>query len=384
MLPKERVAAAYNHETPDKIPIYQASLSSAVASYVLGRESYVGGGIQQYREAVALWEGGEEAQQEFVDRSFEDACELCEVLDLDLVRTIHWRKPQMPAERIDENTFLYGDPGREEHWEIWRFDPPTETFGVVDKKPRPELTEVDLRRAAEESIQRAEEYDPHPDDFPDLQRSVERFGDTREIPGRAIGIAIPRDEEWLTATITHPDIVARYLQGRAMMSAKNAAVMVELGLPYCFGGGDFAGTKGPFYSPKVFHDLMLPALKTISDGCHEVGAYHSFASDGDLWPVAEDLFGRSGVDAFYEVDRNFMDMRDLRKAFAPLTLIGGIRSEVLHVGTVEEVEEETRSALQIAKEVGGCIIGCSNQVVKGTPEQNFWAMMEILHNERTV
>ncbi|MFO7945352.1 MAG: hypothetical protein R6V19_00850, partial [Armatimonadota bacterium] len=49
-----------------------------------------------------------------------------------------------------------------------------------------------------------------------------------------------------------------------------------------------------------------------------------------------------------------------------------------HVGTVEEVEEETRSALQIAKEVGGCIIGCSNQVVKGTPEQNFWAMMEIL------
>ena len=45
MLPKERIAAVFDHQPTDKVPIYQAGFSSRVASAVLGREAYVGGGI---------------------------------------------------------------------------------------------------------------------------------------------------------------------------------------------------------------------------------------------------------------------------------------------------------------------------------------------------
>ena len=375
MKPYERVDAAFSHQPPDRVPIYQAGFSSKVGSYVLGREAFVGGGMQRYREAVSLWQG-DEAHREYLERSFTDAAEICEKLDLDLVRTIYWRMPRKPASRIDDNTFEY--PGGE----VWRFDPPTETYGLVDQGDREELSPEDLRRAAREANEREEEYDPTPADFPDHLRALERFRGERCVHGGSVGISIPREREWLEAMVLDPDTVGLYLDAAAKGATKAARVMSEMGLRYCFGGGDFAGNDGPFYSPRLFHDLMLPRLKRISEACHKHGVLHLFASDGDLWPVAEDLFGASGVDGFYEVDRNFMDARQLRARFPRLVLVGGIRSEMLHLGTVAQVIDETRTAIEAAKEIGGSIVGCSNQIVAPTPEENFWAMMETLEKYR--
>ncbi len=375
MKPFERVDAAFAHQPSDRIPIYQAGFSSRAGSYVLGREAYVGGGIQRFREALALWQG-EQAHQEYLQRSFADAVEICEKLDLDLVRTIYWRMPRTPSKRIDDNTFEY------DNQEVWRFDPPTETYGLVDQGARKELSPEDLRRAARQAMESAEQYDPSADDFPDHLRAIEEFGGRRSVHGGGVGISIPREREWLEAMVLDPDTVGVFLDASAIRAVKNAQVMAQMGLRYCFGGGDFAGNAGPFYSPAVFHELMLPRLKRISDGCHERGVLHLFASDGDLWPVADDLFGASGVDGFYEVDRNFMDTRELRRRFPHLVLLGGVRSGVLHTGTVAEVVTETRTAVEAAREVGGSIVGCSNQIVAPTPEENLWAMMETLEERR--
>jgi hypothetical protein len=228
----------------------------------------------------------------------------------------------------------------------------------------------------------AEAYDPGPDSFPDSLRAIERFGAERAIPGQGIGISIPREPEWLEAVVEAPSVLGRLLDAAAVRAGKNAAAMGDLGLRYCFGGGDFAGKLGPFYSPRAFRSLMVPRLRRISRDCHRSGVLHLFASDGDLWSVADDLFGSSGVDGFYEIDRNFMDLRRLRERVPRLVLLGGIRSEVLHMGTVHEVREETRSALSAAKDMGGCVTGCSNQIVIGTPEANFWTMMDTLHQAR--
>jgi hypothetical protein len=376
MLPKERVAAAFRHEPTDRVPIYQAGFSSRAASFVLGREAYEGGGIQQYREACALWAGGT-AHDEYVRRSLDDACELCEKLDLDLVRTGYWRKNERPTRRIDENTFEYAGG------ETWRFDPPTETYGSVAGSalagPPP-----DLRAQAEREMREAEAYAPTESDFATERQALERFGARRAVPAGGNGIAVPRDAWWLEATILAPELVGMVLDAQALGAAKCVKVLAGMGLPYCMGGGDFAGAAGPFYAPAFFRSAMVPRLRRISDACHAVGAYHLFASDGDLWPVADDLFGRSGVDGYYEVDGSFMPLRRLRGKFPRLTLLGGIRSETLHLGTEEQVRQETRAAVETAKEIRGCIIGCSNQIVSPTPERSFWAMMETLERYRSV
>jgi hypothetical protein len=374
MLPRERVAAAFRLEPTDKVPIYQAGWSSRAASHVLGREAYVGGGIQQFRETTALL-NGPAAHKEFLERSFNDACELCEKLNLDLVRTGYWRKTDRPVRRIDQDTFEY------EGGEIWRFDPPSETYGRVSAPP--ELTtEAELRSVVDREARAAEEYAPTEADFPNEVQAIKRFGATRAIPTGGNGLCVPRDSWWLEATILFPDLVGEHLDAQVVSAEKCVKVLGRMGLPYGMGGGDFAGAGGPMYSPAFFHTHMLPRLKKISDACHAAGVFHLFASDGDLWPVADDLFGRSGMDGYYEIDGTHMPLRRLREKFPTLKLLGGIRSETLHIRTEDQVRAETRAAVDAAREIRGCIIGCSNQIVSPTPERNIWAMMETLEKYR--
>ncbi|MBM3502161.1 MAG: hypothetical protein FJX74_26210, partial [Armatimonadetes bacterium] len=317
MLPKDRVAAVFDHQPTDKVPIYQAGLSSRVASAILGREAYVGGGIQQYREARALWDG-EAAHAEYLDRSRRDAFDLVRTLDLDLVRPSYWRMPTRPTQRIDEVTFLYGDP--EGVWHKMRFSPETELYQVAERSPTPEPTPEDLERAVESAEAGAEGYRATREGFPDLVAAIEEFGEERATPGVGAGVCVPRERVWLEAIALTPALVGRYLMAQARHAEGVAPVMREMGLRHLMGGGDFASKNGPFYSPKAFHDLMLPALRVVSDACHAHGCHHMFASDGDLWPVAEDLFGASGVDCFYEIDRRAgMDLRRLRERYPRLT-----------------------------------------------------------------
>ncbi len=106
MTSKERIRCALEGRAPDRVPLHHISISSRVASEMLGREAYVGGGINQWREAVALW-NGPEAHTEFVERTRKDSMDIAAALDHDLVRTGYWRDSRKPSARIDEHTFRY-------------------------------------------------------------------------------------------------------------------------------------------------------------------------------------------------------------------------------------------------------------------------------------
>jgi uroporphyrinogen decarboxylase len=150
-----------------------------------------------------------------------------------------------------------------------------------------------------------------------------------------------------------------------------------------FAGSDFASNEGPMYSPKVFHELLLPGLKKITEVCHKHGMYYLFASDGNLWPVADDLFGESGVDGYFEIDRRAgMDLGKLRDRFPNLTLIGNISSHTLHLGTKEQVIEEVLSCVKVAEKYGGVIIGVSNYIMPKTPEENIMALLDTVRKYR--
>lgn len=258
MLPKERVAAVFEHRPTDKVPIYQGGLSSRSASIILGREAYVGGGIQQYREARALWEGPD-AHQEFLERTRQDTFDLVRTLELDLVRPSYWRMPEKPTRRIDENTFFYGQ--EDGVWRVMRFDPAYELYQEIDHSPRPELTLEELEHcvaAAEKAA--AEAPPPKPENYPDLLAAIAEFGETHAIPGSGIGICVPREPVWLEAIALRPDLVGRYLMAQATRAARVPAVMAQMGLRYLMGGGDFASKNGPFYSPRSFHQNWLENL----------------------------------------------------------------------------------------------------------------------------
>jgi len=355
---------------------------------LLGREVYVGGGIQQWREAAALWEGAD-AHVAFLQRSLADAFDLARALNHDILRLEYWRMPTQPTQKIDEYTFRYGHkesvtPGpspseRGERWRVMRFDPETELYQVIDQSPVEEVTFQHIERNLE-SQERASAENPRTQ--PDVSGTaalMEQYGKEYVVRVSGGGLSIPYDQVWLEAVALRPDLVARHLDLQVERAIRHISGLAQIGVKFIFGGGDFAANEGTFYSPKAFHELMLPRLQQIAEACHRHGIYYLFASDGNLWPVADDLFGGSGVDGYYEIDRRAgMDVRRLREQYPNLILIGNISSHTLHLGTKSEVIAETLSCLEEARRSGGVIVGVSNYMLPGTPEENLRAMMETI------
>lgn len=379
MEPCERVLAAIEKKPTDRVPVYHSSISSRTASLVLGREAHVGGGIQQYREAAALW-NGDDAHREFVERSRQDAIEVAVALECDLVRPTYWRLNEKPTRRIDDNTFFYGDP--DGSWRVMRCDPESELYQTVDHSPRAELTEESLEAQIGRLWERLEVYNPVDETHRAIVDMVEHFEGDRSVAIQGGGLGIPnRTTEWFEMIALRPDLMKRYIEVQTEYTLKRIDSYAGVDARIMLGGGDMASNDGPIYSPRFFAEVMAPGFKRLADRCRELGKTYCFASDGNLWPIAADLF--PVVDGFYEIDsRCGMDLRRLREAFPHLTLIGNISSYTLHMGTKEQVIAETRACLDAAKEYGGIIVGVSNLIVPPTPEENFFAMVETLAEER--
>ena len=396
MTSRERILATFEGKQTDRIPVHHLGFSGQAASVILGREAYVGGQIQQWREMRALW-GGPEAHQKFLDRSERDAFDVAVAADHDILRLQYWRWSVVPARKIDEYTFLFGDPDGD--WYTMRFDPDIELFhrregfgdrGRTEVAPREpadavsgqarslEALEADIRRQEEEMGDGGPPGGPDPH----VRSMIESYPDyVVRVGGGTAGI--PYTEVWLEATAARPDLVARHVELQAQRACGELARVAASGAKLVFAGTDFASNEGPMYSPRAFRELMLPGLRKITAECHRLGMYYLIASDGNLWPVADDLFGESGVDGYYEIDRRAgMDLGELRRRFPHLTLIGNVSSHTVHLGTEKEVESEVLSCVEVAQEYGGVIIGVSNYVMPGTPRENIETMLETIRRYR--
>ncbi len=147
-----------------------------------------------------------------------------------------------------------------------------------------------------------------------------------------------------------------------------------------FIGNDFGSQNGPLIGPELFNRFILPGLKKLSDLAHSYGLKVMLHCCGGFEPLIPSLID-IGIDALQALqpDTLGMDPKSLKKSYGEkIILNGGIDSHnVLINGTPESTIEATKEAMKILKPGGNFILSPSHDyLLEETPVENILAMYD--------
>ncbi|MDP3064955.1 MAG: uroporphyrinogen decarboxylase family protein [Chloroflexota bacterium] len=153
---------------------------------------------------------------------------------------------------------------------------------------------------------------------------------------------------------------------------------IEAGADAVVLAGDWAFNDGPFMSPKLFREFVLPCFKRAVDTVHEAGGYAIKHSDGNLWQIM-DMIAATGVDAINPIQPDAgMDIGEVKAKYGDrLCVTGNINcGHTLSEAPIEEVVRETKDAIRKAGPGGGYIMMSSNSLHSSVRPENYRAMVE--------
>ena len=375
MTRQQRCLAAIAGQPVDRAPAYLPGISCAVASNLLGRSVNTGTGSLHYAEACA-WMRGESAHAEFEARLYEDLADLFRALDIDVYR-MPWRMRAKPARQVDVYSFLYGDPDGDHT--IYQYNPDSSDFGPISAVcKRGEPFEERMRRVLNEREATLEAELGRIELSAEHRLLCARYGEEFFVVCEGGGISVGWGEDALMLMLTEPELMRRDV----MIQARHALALGEAlacsGYPRVLvAGGDLAGNDGPFYSPAAFRAVMLPALAFLMRGLRALDVHYIFRSDGNLWPIAEMLFGEAGCPGYGEVDRDAtMTTAALRRRFPGLVIWGNMSVSRLARLTPAEVRAEAQAMVE--ESAGTAYFhGPSNAIMLGTPVENVAAFFSV-------
>lgn len=126
-------------------------------------------------------------------------------------------------------------------------------------------------------------------------------------------------------------------------------------------------------------------IAEVCEVCHGLGARVLLHSDGDLTPILPELVA-TGIDALHPIDTGAgMDLAAVKAAYGDrLVLVGGIEGNAtLPLGTPEQVRRETLAALGAAAPGGGYIAASSSaELYNSIPLENILAMLNTIWEYR--
>ncbi len=140
---------------------------------------------------------------------------------------------------------------------------------------------------------------------------------------------------------------------------------------------DMAYNHGPFFSPKAFEKIFLPAYRRMIRAYKEAGArYVFFHSDGDI-RLLLDMLVDAGIDGLNPLERRaHMVASELRKHYPHLILTGGMcNTDTLIHGPVSKIQAEARDLIDLGRQ-GGFIIG-THSVSPEIPLEHFVAYDQV-------
>lgn len=145
----------------------------------------------------------------------------------------------------------------------------------------------------------------------------------------------------------------------------------ELGFDVYVSTDDVAFNTGPFFSPEVFRDLVLPHYRRIAEVVTLPWIVHS---DGNMLPFLDDLVDL-GIAGFHPVEKGAMDIRAVKRRYGDrVCLLGNVDLNLLGMGTEQEVEAEVKGLIEDVGPGGGYVVTSGNSLAGYVKPENALAL----------
>jgi len=159
---------------------------------------------------------------------------------------------------------------------------------------------------------------------------------------------------------------------------------IEAGAEVFVESGDLAFKTGPFMSPKLFDELLLPCYKRLTDSVHEQNCKIILHTDGHITPLL-DFVVNCGFDGLHSLEPTAGVKLDVvkKKVGDKLCLLGNIDTgAILTKGDQKAVDGAVKYAIKTAGPGGGFLISASN-MHPAVQVQNLQWMVEATHKYGT-
>jgi len=133
----------------------------------------------------------------------------------------------------------------------------------------------------------------------------------------------------------------------------------QLGFDVYVSTDDMAFKTAPFFSPKLFHELVLPRYQRLAEKVTLPWLIHS---DGNLVPFLDDLLS-VGIAAVHPNEKGAMDIRATKRGYGDrICVLGNVDLNILGLGRPDEVDQEVRELIRDLAPGGGYIVTSGNSL----------------------
>jgi uroporphyrinogen decarboxylase len=141
---------------------------------------------------------------------------------------------------------------------------------------------------------------------------------------------------------------------------------------------DYAGDGGPLISPALWRELVLPAIARVIATYRQADAPVFFHTCGRADAFVPDLL-EAGVTAF-NLQSDVCDLPSLKARFGRrIAFHGGISSDLMQLGSADQVREAAQHAMRSLGSEGGLILASDQPLV--FPPENVAALEETAQQE---
>jgi len=135
-------------------------------------------------------------------------------------------------------------------------------------------------------------------------------------------------------------------------------------------------------SPSMFRHLGLPTIKETTRMAKEAGIpshLHSCGCETELVKICAEETDLSSIEPLEIPPMGDCDLAELKKLYGHrIALKGNLHTtEVMLRGTPEDVERESKKAIDAAGAGGGFVLSTGDQCGRDTPDENIFKMIEV-------